>query len=129
MQKIDEEMKKTLHVLTKKAVFYYAKDKRIEWVTQHIGMVTLVGTQIWWTFAIEDVFRRREKGDKQAMKVELTNENIAVAELIKLVREDLPPNTRKCINTLIILDVHARDAVDVFVRDSIMNSSEFAWES
>ena len=63
------------------------------------------------------------------MKTELAKENKDVADLIKLVREDLDPLTRKCINTLIILDVHARDAVDVFVRDSIMSSTEFAWES
>ena len=36
---------------------------------------------------------------------------------------------RKCVNTMIILDVHARDIVDTFVRDSILNSKEFAWES
>jgi len=30
---------------------------------------------------------------------------------------------------MIILDVHARDIVDGFVRDSILNSKEFAWES
>ena len=33
------------------------------------------------------------------------------------------------INTLIITDVHARDIVDGFVRDSILDSREFEWES
>ena len=32
-------------------------------------MVAIVGTQIWWTFAVEDVFRRVKEGDKHAMKV------------------------------------------------------------
>jgi dynein heavy chain len=44
MQRVDIEMKKTLHVFTKKAVFHYAKKERIEWVREHIGMVTLLGT-------------------------------------------------------------------------------------
>ena len=44
MQRVDTEMKKTLHVFTKKAVFHYAKKERIEWVREHIGMVTLLGT-------------------------------------------------------------------------------------
>ena len=30
---------------------------------------------------------------------------------------------------MIILDVHAIDIVDTFVRDSILSSKEFAWES
>lgn len=50
MNKIDIEMKKTLHVITKKAVFFYAKSERMEWIKQQLGMVALVGTQVWWTF-------------------------------------------------------------------------------
>ena len=36
---------------------------------------------------------------------------------------------RKKVNTLLIIDVHARDIVDGFVRESILNAKEFAWES
>lgn len=31
-------------------------------------MVTLVGSQIWWTWETEDVFRRVREGSKHAMK-------------------------------------------------------------
>ena len=30
---------------------------------------------------------------------------------------------------MIILDVHARDIVERFVRDSVLSEKEFAWES
>ena len=30
---------------------------------------------------------------------------------------------------LIIVDVHARDVVDGFVKDSILDAREFQWES
>jgi dynein heavy chain, axonemal len=45
--------------------------------------------------------------------------------------EDRDPKglLRKKINTLIIIDVHARDIVDRFVRDSILSEKEFEWES
>lgn len=33
------------------------------------------------------------------------------------------------VNTLIIVDVHARDIVDFFVKDSILDAKEFEWES
>ena len=33
------------------------------------------------------------------------------------------------MNSLLIVEVHARDIVDKFVRDSILDSREFAWES
>jgi dynein heavy chain len=129
MCRIDDEMKRTLTTLAKRAVYQYAKEDRIEWIRSQLGMIAVVGTQIWWTFAIEDVFRQVEKGNKHAMKMELAKETNELNDLIALVRTDIDSLLRKCVNTLIILDVHARDIVDSFVRDSIMNSKEFEWES
>lgn len=31
-------------------------------------MVTIVGTQIWWTWRVEDVFDKVKEGNKYAMK-------------------------------------------------------------
>jgi dynein heavy chain len=148
MNKVDDEMKDTLHTITKKAAYHYAKTERIEWIKDRevscqdftssrgegkergtIGMVAVVGTQIWWTFSVEDVFVRVSKGDKHAMKNELAKESQDLNDLIALVREKIGPNLRKAVNTLIILDVHARDIVDRFVRDSILSAKAFEWES
>ena len=129
MSKVDDEMKKTLLIICKKAVFFYAKEDRLDWIKMQIGMIALVGTQIWWTFAVEDVFQRVRNGDKHAMKNELAKESEDLAKLIGLVREDIDGLTRKKVNTLIILDVHARDIVERFVRDSILDAREFEWES
>ena len=49
--------------------------------------------------------------------------------MIDLVRTDLNSLDRKKINMLIIVDVHARDIVDRFVKDSILDAREFEWES
>ena len=129
MNKVDDEMKKSLHVITKRAVYGYAKEDRIPWISKQLGMVALVGTQIWWTFSVEDVFRRVSSGDKHAMKNELAKETSDLNDLIAFVRTDLDNLLRKVVNTLIILDVHARDMVDAFVRDSILSAKAFAWES
>ena len=75
------------------------------------------------------MFRRVKEGNKHAMKIELADETKNLNDLIALVREDLDQLTRKSVNTLIILDVHARDIVDRFVRDSILDAKEFEWES
>lgn len=42
MTRVDEEMKKTLHVFCKKAVFFYAKMDRVDWLLKQLGMVALV---------------------------------------------------------------------------------------
>jgi dynein heavy chain, axonemal len=52
-----------------------------------------------------------------------------LTELVTMVRAPLNKITRKKVNTLLIIDVHARDIVDGFVRESVLNAKEFSWES
>ena len=52
-----------------------------------------------------------------------------LTDLTTMVRRQLSSEVRKKVNTLIITDVHARDIIESFVRDSVMDASEFAWES
>jgi dynein heavy chain len=130
MFRVEEEMKRTLHVHAKKGVFFYAKTDRIQWIREQLGMICLVGSQIWWTFQIEDVFTRiSERGEAKAMKHELAKENENLNDLVALVRQDIDLKLRLSVNTLIILDVHARDIVERYVRDSVLDKKEFAWES
>lgn len=78
---------------------------------------------------MEDVFRKVKEGNKYAMKDELKKQTRDLDDLIDLVRTDLKMVDRIKINTLIIVDVHARDIVDFFVKDSILDAKEFEWES
>ena len=48
------------------------------------------------------------QGNKRAMKEYLTTLNRQLDELVLIVRTDLTPNERKKINTVLIIDVHAR---------------------
>ena len=62
----------------------------------------------------------------QELSGKLTNQ---LTDLTSMVRRDLGGEARKKVNTLIITDVHARDIIETFVRDSVMDAREFAWES
>ncbi|KAF0719904.1 Aste57867_701 [Aphanomyces stellatus] len=129
MTGVEDEMRVTLQIIAKEGVFHYARTPRTQWLSDVLGMVGLVGSQIWWTWEVEDVFHRVAGGNKYAMKeleIKLTNQ---LNELVRQVREPLQKQTRKKVNTLLIIDVHARDIVDSFVRDSILHEKEFAWES
>ena len=44
MNKVDDEMKATLLILTKKGVFHYARTERLQWIKEQIGMIALLGT-------------------------------------------------------------------------------------
>jgi dynein heavy chain len=63
------------------------------------------------------------------MKDELKKQSKDLDDLIDIVRTDLNSLDRKKVNMLIIVDVHARDVVDRFVKDSILDAREFEWES
>ncbi|ORC93797.1 putative dynein heavy chain [Trypanosoma theileri] len=129
LQSVLEESHSTLHDLVKAGVYYYPRMKRLEWVNKYHGMVTLTGAKIWWTFEVEDAFNAVKKGKKSAVK-ELSGK--LTQQLIDLVGEmdrDIEKQYAKKINTLIIVDVHGRDIVDRFVRDSVTDAREFDWES
>jgi dynein heavy chain len=56
-------------------------------------------------------------GDKGAMKKYGSKLKDEVNDLVREVRMDLKKLMRKKVNTQIIVDVHARDVVDKFIRD------------
>ena len=54
--------------MMKESVFRYGSQERIAWVLENIGMIAIAGTQIWWTWRVEDVFDKVRAGNKYAMK-------------------------------------------------------------
>jgi dynein heavy chain, axonemal len=68
-------MQDTLLRYSKNAVFAYANESRCIWLQKYVGMVAILGTQIWWTWLVEDAFRKVAEGDKTGMKHELANQN------------------------------------------------------
>ena len=127
---VETEMKKTNRAIHKEAIFnYVTASTRLEWLLQYQGMVGLATSQVWWTWEVEDVFKKIKKGQKLEMKKYYKLLCDQLNDLVARVRTNLTSNDRKKINSQIVIDVHARDVIDRFVRDSIMDESEFEWES
>ncbi|CDJ60958.1 hypothetical protein EMWEY_00008520 [Eimeria maxima] len=129
MTTVDEAMKTSLHKITREGVFMYGCEPRTQWITQQLGMVACVGSRIWWTWRVEDAFERIEQGDKNALRDEVATQRQQVSTLIEVVRKPLEYRARKKVNTLIILDVHARDLVERFVQNAVFSANSFEWES
>lgn len=56
--------------------------------------------------------------------------NNQLNEVVTLMGIDtLTDNDRKKFDMVLTIDVHMRDIVEGFVRDSIIDPSEFEWES
>ena len=129
MNHVQDEMRSSLRVIAKEAVFHYAKSLRTNWIKENLGMNTVLGSQVWWTWETEDVFKRVRDGNKYAMKEFANKLTGQLQDLTNMVRSDLDRLQRKKVNQLIIIDVHARDIIDKFVRDSVLDVREFSWES
>lgn len=159
MNNVLAEMRKSNQYITKKAIYDYGKVRRpryrscylmfsfdcllpsfsyflmhklpfrCEWMLDYQGMVVLASTQVWWTAEVENVFDKIKKGNKKAMREYLEQMNNQLDELVVMVRQNLTNNDRKKFNTVLIIDVHTRDIIENFVRDSVMDAQEFNWES
>ncbi|GAB1598225.1 dynein axonemal heavy chain 10 isoform X2 [Argonauta hians] len=125
------EMRITNRLITKEAIFYYCdKNKeRVKCMFKYLGMVCLACNQVWWTWQVEDVFNKIKKGEKTAMKDYAKKLHSQIDDIVVQIRSQLKKNDRAKFNTVLIIDVHARDIIDSFVRDSIIDAREFEWES
>lgn len=79
------------------------------------GMMVLAANQVWWTWEVEDVFKRVKNGEKDAMKKYDEKKHQHIDELVTRITQPLTKNDRRKINTVLIVDVHARDIVRSFV--------------
>lgn len=131
MNDVLDEMRRSNRFITKKAIYDYGKNRRIrtEWILDYQGMICLAGNQVWWTAEVENVFAKIKKGNHRAMKEYLVDQNKQIDDLVIKVRENLTKNDRSKFRTIVTIDVHARDIIEGFVRDSIADASEFEWES
>lgn len=69
MTRVLAEMRRTNRHITKEAIYYYRfKKSRIRWMYDYQGMIVLATNQVWWTWEVEDVFKKVQKGNKMAMK-------------------------------------------------------------
>ncbi|XP_077456872.1 dynein axonemal heavy chain 10-like [Stigmatopora argus] len=130
MTEVLTEMRRSNRLITKEAIFRNCEDgSRVDWMLLFQGMVVLATNQVWWTWEVEDVFKNLKRGDKDALKNYAKKMHQQIDELVTRITRPLGKNDRRKINTVLIIDVHARDIVDSFLQNSIMDAEKFEWES
>ncbi|VDO03424.1 unnamed protein product [Rodentolepis nana] len=136
MAKVEITMRETIRSITKEGIYRYRESmERVDWVMRYQGMVALAASQVWWTWEVEDAFRRITpvspslKQDKSAMKKLSMQQLNQLGEIVQRIRGELSTNDRAKLVTLLTIDVHARDVVDGFVRNSVIEANSFEWQS
>ncbi len=101
-------------------------------VAHHVALTNCLWERAFWSSVhhTQTVLPCLQPADARSPLQELSSKLTGqLADLTSMVRRDLGGEARKKVNTLIITDVHARDIIETFVRDSVMDAREFAWES
>ena len=91
-------------------------------------MVVLAANQIWWTWEVEDVFRKVMNGDKLAMKNYAKQLHSQIDDLVMKIVTPLHKNDRAKYNTVLIIDVHARDITDTLKSTNVSSIYDFTWQ-
>lgn len=99
------------------------------WLNDYCAQLALLTTQIVWTEETNRAFDDLESGSESAMKDYLGVVNGRIVKLIDRVRQDLDPETRVKIITIITIDVHSRDVIEKFYEDKIVSMDHFKWQS
>ena len=82
---------------------------RVEWMYLYQGMVILATNQVWWTWEVEDVFRKVKKGDKMAMKNYSKKLHTQIDDLVVQVRERVEDNMQ------IVLCIECAVCIIIFI--------------
>ena len=118
-RKMQVTLRDILEVAKGTADLWELEKKRHEWLEDYCEQISLLGTQIMWTEGVQRAFEELEGGSESAMKDYLNQILIGIRHLIERVREDLQPVLRGKIITIITIDVHERDVVEMFVNKKI----------
>ncbi|KAH8257767.1 hypothetical protein KR038_000855 [Drosophila bunnanda] len=133
MNDVLDEMRRSNRFINKTAIYDFGTDLQIarpDWLMNYQGMVGLAASQVWWTAEVEEAFDQAQNhGNMRAMKDFLSKNNYQIEELVLKVRSNLSRNDRLKFKAQCTVDVHARDIIDNFVRDNVLDAAEFSWES
>lgn len=100
------------------------------WLNNYNAQCSLLATQIVWTEETQRAFEELENGGSESAMKEYASVTVArISTLIERVRTDLSAEVRIKIITIITIDVHERDVVQMFVANKIVDSGAFAWAS
>jgi dynein heavy chain, axonemal len=101
--------------------------EREVWLERYVSQLALLATQIVWTEETNRAFEDLESGSEGAMKENFELIKNRITKLIDRVREDLSSELRVKIITIITIDVHSRDVIEMFVEKKIPSAEHFDW--
>ena len=102
---------------------------REEWVFNFPAQVALLTSQVGWTEEVERALEELESGQEDSLKNYSEICTSRIEGLIRLVQGELTTEDRVKIITMITIDVHNRDVVQILVAKKVETNIDFKWQS
>lgn len=129
LNRVSDNMKKTLHSIFFKSLIAYDEKPRDEWILDWPAQPALCVTQISWSNETNEAFVRLEGGYENALRDYQKKQILQLNALINLLLGDLSKGERQKIMTVCTIDVHSRDVISKMIVQKIRNTSAFQWQS
>ncbi|XP_052285538.1 dynein axonemal heavy chain 12-like isoform X2 [Dreissena polymorpha] len=101
----------------------YAVEPRSNWVINWPGQVVLCASQAYWTREVHEAIRAGPGGLKEYHH-KLQRQ---LGDIVELVRGKLTKQARTTLGALVVIDVHARDAVQEMADKGVLSENDFSW--
>ncbi|KAI8840277.1 hypothetical protein BC829DRAFT_446998 [Chytridium lagenaria] len=122
---VERGMLESIKSIVEEAYHAYPTKPREQWVLDWPGQVVLCVSSIFWTMGMERAILQGKKGLEEFC----AQLNAELAEVITLVRGDLPKMARVTLGALVVIDVHARDVTAALAHEGVKEISDFSWLS
>ena len=104
----------------------YDSELRDLWVLDWPGQVVLCVSQIFWTFEVTEAITYGQVEGLLGYKKKLDSQ---IAAIVRLVRGQLSTQERITLGALVVIDVHARDTVQLMAQNKVADENDFQWLS
>jgi len=123
MTEVENQMLASIRNVVKIGVETYLDMLRTDWVLKSEGQVCLNSSQVHWTAEVEEAI---QAGTLDEYFQKLSGQ---LLDLVFLVRGNITKLQRKSIGALVVIDVHAKDTVEMMSKEKVSDLKQFEWIS
>jgi dynein heavy chain, axonemal len=128
LQVVHQEMITTITVLTKNAYQTRLSMDRVKFIDENKSQVILLTNMIYWVRSVEEAFVQLQAGSLEAMKNYYEKSVELLTDLIRMVQGELTKAMRQKVMTLITMDTHSRDMVEMLIKENVRKEDDFQWQ-
>ncbi len=125
LKEVEDNMVRTLRELTKQGVKDYENMPRDEFIKTTVAQVVWTVNQIFWCREVTRCLTSPTPRKDLQQFLEASKRQLI--EIAGMTRTELTSTQRKVVQTLIIIEVHARDVVEAMIADGVSSITDFGW--